>query len=137
MIRWSAELARRLACGDEDKRALGPLIRRFVELSRKVHREGFQSLDAEIASTDDALFKIGLRLVAEGLTGEPLEDILSTYLLTADEKGWGFLRACVIIEGLVSLAEGDEAALVVRKLVPYYGADRAFAALQDLESSAP
>ncbi len=137
MIRWSAELARRMACGDEDKRALSPLIRRFIELSRKVRREGFQSLEAELAASDDSLFKIGLRLVAEGLSGEPLEDILSTYLLTQDEKGWPFLRACVTIEGLLAIAEGDEAALIVRKLVPYFGADRAFAALQDLESSAP
>jgi flagellar motor component MotA len=126
-----------MACGDEDKRALSPLIRRFIELSRKVRREGFQSLEAELAASDDSLFKIGLRLVAEGLSGEPLEDILSTYLLTQDEKGWPFLKACVTIEGLLSIAEGDEAALIVRKLVPYFGADRAFAALQDLESSAP
>lgn len=137
MIRWSAELARRLACSDEDKRALGPLIRRFVDLSRRMRREGLASLESEMATVEDPLFKIGLRLVAEGLTGEPLEDILSTYLLTLDEKGWPFLRACVTIEGLLSVAEGDEPALIVRKLVPYYGVDRAFAALQDLEAGAP
>ena len=137
MIRWSAELSRRLACGDEDKRALGPLIRRFVDLSRRMRREGASSLEAEMATVDDALFKIGLRLVMEGLSGEPLEDILSTYLLIQDEKGWPFLRACVTIEGLLAVAEGDDPALIVRKLVPYYGADRAFAALQDLEAGAP
>jgi flagellar motor component MotA len=137
MIRWSAELARRMACGDEDKRALGPLIRRFVDLSRRARREGFQALEAETAALEDPLFKIGLRLVGEGLAGEPLEDILATYLLSSDEKGWPFLKACVTIEGLLSLAEGDEPALMVRKLVAYYGADRALAALQELESSAP
>lgn len=137
MIRWSAELSRRLACSDEDKRALGPLIRRFVDLARKMRREGLVSLEAEMTAVEDPLFKIGLRLVAEGLAGEPLEDILSTYLLNLDEKGWPFLRACVTIEGLLSIAEGDEPALIVRKLVPYYGVDRAFAALQDLEASAP
>ncbi len=137
MIRWSAELSRRMTCGDEDKRALGPLLRRLVELSRKSRREGFQALEAEIAAIEDPLFKIGLRLVGEGLAGEPLEDILCTYLLTSDEKGWPFLRACVTIEGLLALAEGDEPALMVRKLVAYYGADRALAALQELEASAP
>jgi flagellar motor component MotA len=136
MIRWSAELARRMNSGDEEKRALGPLVRRFVDLSRKTRREGFQSLEAETASIDDPLFKIGLRLVSEGLAGEPLEDILSTYLLASDEKGWPFLRACVTIEGLLSLAEGDDPDLMVRKLVAYYGADRALAALQELEAAA-
>jgi flagellar motor component MotA len=137
MIRWSAELSRRLACGEEEKRALGPLIRRFVDLSRRMRREGSSSLEAEMATVDDALFKIGLRLVVEGLSGEPLEDILSTYLLIQDEKGWPFLRACVTIEGLLAVAEGDDPALIVRKLVPYYGADRALAALQDLEAGSP
>lgn len=136
MIRWSAELARRMNSGDEDKRALGPLIRRFVDLSRKARREGFQSLEAETASVEDPLFRIGLRLVGEGLAGEPLEDILSTYLLSMDEKGWPFLRACVTIEGLLSLAEGDDPDLMIRKLVAYYGADRALAALQELETAA-
>lgn len=137
MIRWSAELSRRLNCGDEEKRALSPLIRRFVDLTRKARREGFQSLEAEISGIEDPLFKIGLRLVGEGLAGEPLEDILSTYLLASDDKGWPFLRACVTIEGLLALAEGDEPALMVRKLVAYFGADRAFAALQELEASSP
>ncbi len=137
MIRWNAELVRRLACAEEEKRALGPLIRRFVELSRKARREGFQALESDIASLDDPLFRIGLRLVAEGLSGQALEDILATYLLTADEKGWPFLRACAVIDGLLSLAEGDEPALMARKLVAYFGADRALAALQELEGSTP
>jgi flagellar motor component MotA len=137
MIRWSAELSRRMACGDEDKRALAPLMRRLVDLSRKMRREGFQALEAELPGIEDPLFRIGLKLVGEGLVGEPLEDILGTYLLSSDEKGWPFLRACVTIEGLLALAEGDEPALMVRKLVAYYGADRALAALQELESSAP
>lgn len=137
MIRWNAELSRRLACGDEDKRALGPLIRRFVELSRKARREGFEALEADEASVEDPLFKVGLRLVVEGVSGEGLEEILATYLLVSDEKGWPFLRSCAVVDGLVSLAEGDEPALIVRKLVSYYGADRALSALQELEGSAP
>ncbi|MBL8967115.1 MAG: hypothetical protein JNG85_08900 [Spirochaetaceae bacterium] len=136
MIRWNAELARRLACGDEEKRALGPLIRRFVELSRTTRREGYLALESELSGLDDPLFKVGLRLVAEGLSGEALEEILATYLLAADEKGWPFLRSCAIVDGLLSLAEGDEPALMVRKLVAYFGADRALAALQELEGSA-
>jgi len=137
MIRWSAELAKRLACGDDEKRALGPLIRRFVDLSRKSKREGWQALEAEAASTDDSLLKVGLRLVLEGLSGDPLEDILATYLITADEKGWPFLRACATVEGLLSLAEGDDASLMIRKLAAYYGADRALAVLQELEGGTP
>jgi len=138
MIRWNAELSRRLACGDDEKRALGPLIRRFIELSRKARREGFASLEAdEEPGIDDPLFKVGIKLVGEGISGDGLEEILTTYLLVSDEKGWPFLKSCVIVDGLVSLADGDEPALIVRKLVSYYGADRALNALQELEGSAP
>ncbi len=138
MIRWNAELSRRLSCSDDDKRALGPLIRRFVELSRKVRREGFASLGTDDESAiDDPLFKIGIKLVSEGVSGDGLEEILATYLLVSEEKGWPFLKSCVIVDGLVSLADSDEPALIVRKLVSYYGADRALNALQELEGSAP
>jgi hypothetical protein len=69
----------------------------------------------------------------EGLSGEALEDILATYLLADDSSGWPFLRACVVVEGLLSLAEADDPALMARKLVAYYGADRALGALEELE----
>jgi hypothetical protein len=135
MIHWSAELARRLACADDEKRVLGPLIRRFVELLRRARLEGYQSLEAEADRTEDPLLRVGLKLVAEGLSGEPLEEILATYLLVADEKGAAFLRSCAVAEGLISLAEGDEAALMIRKLAAYYGADRAASVLQEIEGA--
>jgi hypothetical protein len=69
----------------------------------------------------------------EGLTGEALEDILSTYLVAEERSGFPFLQACVIVEGLLSLAEADEPALMARKLVAYLGAERALGALEELE----
>lgn len=137
MISWNAELSRRLSCGDDERRALGPLIRRFIDLSRKVRKEGYLVLDAEAAQAEDPLLRVGLHLVAEGVSGETLEDILATYLLANDEKGWPFLRACATIEGLLSLSEGDESPLMIRKLTAYYGADRALSVLQELEGTTP
>ncbi|HUX39604.1 MAG TPA: hypothetical protein VMV83_00435 [Rectinemataceae bacterium] len=133
MINWNAELAKRLACGEDERRGLGPLIRRFIDLARKARKEGFLALEAEAAQTEDPLLKVGLRLVAEGVSGDDLEDILATYLLANDEKGWPFLRSCATVEGLVSLAAGDENPILIRKLVAYYGADRALSLLQELE----
>ena len=137
MIRWNAELAKRLACGEDERRALGPLIRRFIDLSRKARKEGYLALEDDAAQSDDPLLKVGLRLVAEGVSGEALEEILATYLLTSDDKGWPFLKACATIEGLVSLSESDDSPLMIRKLVAYYGADRALSLLQELEAPAP
>ncbi len=137
MIQWNAELARRLACREEEKRGIAPLIRRFMELDRRTRSEGFQALESEIPAADDPLLAVGLRLVMEGLSGEILEDILATYLLAEERTGWPFLRACVIVEGLMSLAEADDPAIMARKLVAYYGADRALGVLEELEKEAP
>ncbi len=133
MIQWNAELARRLRCREEEKRELAPLIRRLMDLARLARSEGFQSLERELPSVDDPILAVGIRLVMEGLAGEALEDILATYLLAEDRAGYAFLRACVSIEGLLSLAEAEEPALMARKLVAYLGAERALGALEELE----
>ncbi len=136
MIQWNADLARRLQCRDEEKKELGPFIARLMELDRKARSEGFLSLEAELASIEDPLLGVGVRLVMEGISGEALEEILSTYLLIEGRSGWPFLKACVSIEGLLALAESDDPALMARKLLPYFGADRALAALEELEKAA-
>jgi hypothetical protein len=136
MIEWNADLARKLHCRDEEKKTLGPFIKRMMELDRKARDEGFLSLEAELPSIDDPLLSIGLRLVMEGISGEALEEILATYLLVESRSGWPFLKACVTIEGLLALAESDDPALMARKLLPYFGVDKALQALEELEGNA-
>jgi flagellar motor component MotA len=133
MIQWSADLARRLQCRDEEKKALGPFIKRLMDLDRKARSEGFLSLESDAAAVDDPLLSIGLRLVMEGISGEALEEILATYLLVEERAGWHFLKACVTIEGLLAISESDDPALMARKLLPYFGAEKAIAALEELE----
>jgi flagellar motor component MotA len=135
MIQWNADLARRLRCRDEEKKALGPMIRRLMDLDRKARDEGFLSLESELASIDDPLLAVGVRLVMEGVSGQALEEILATYILVEERSGWPFLKACVTIEGLLALAESDEPALMARKLLPYFGADKALAALEEIEKA--
>ena len=133
MIQWNADLARKLHCPDEEKKGLAPIIERLMDLDRKARDEGFLSLESELPSIDDSLLSIGIRLVMEGVSGEALEEILATYLLIEERSGWPFLKACVTIEGLLALAESDDPALMARKLLPYFGADKALAALEELE----
>ena len=136
MIQWNADLAHKLQCREDEKKGLGPLIKRLMDLDRKARSEGFLSLESELPSMDDPLLVVGVRLVMEGVSGEALEEILATYLLIEEHSGWPFLKACVIVEGLLALAESDDPALMARKLLPYFGADRAIAALEDLERAA-
>jgi flagellar motor component MotA len=133
MIQWNADLARRLKCSDEEKKGLIPLIARIMDLDSKARDRGFLALESELPSLGDPLLEVGLRLVIEGVSGEALEEVLATYLLIEGRSGWPFLKACVIVEGLLALAESDDPALVARKLLPYFGADKALAALEELE----
>jgi hypothetical protein len=133
MIHWNAELARRLQCRDDEKKGLAPLIRRLLDLDRIARTEGFQALEPELATIGDPLLSIGLRLVMEGVSEEALEEILATYVMIDERSGWPFLRSCVIVEGLLAIAEVDDPALMARKLIAYYGADKAAAALEELE----
>jgi flagellar motor component MotA len=135
MIQWNADLARRLHCREEEKKALVPVIRRLMDLDRKARDQGFLALESDLASIDDPLLAVGVRLVMEGVSGEALEEILATYLLVEERSGWPFLKACVTIEGLLALAESDEPALMARKLLPYFGADKALAALEEIEKT--
>jgi hypothetical protein len=136
MIEWNADLARRLHCRDEEKKGLGPIITRLMELNRKAQSDGFLSLESELSSIDEPLLAIGLRLVMEGISGEALEEILATYLHVESRSGWPLLKACVTVEGLLSIAESDDPALMARKLLPYYGVDKALPALEELERGA-
>jgi flagellar motor component MotA len=133
MIQWNADLARRLRCGDDEKKGLGDLIARIMDLDRKARDEGFLSLESELPKLGDPLLEVGLRLVMEGVSGEALEEVLATYLLIEGRSGWHFLKACVIVEGLLALAESDDPELIARKLLPYFGADKALSALEELE----
>ena len=86
MIQWSADLARMLHCREEERKGLTPIIRRLMDLDRKARDEGFLALESELASIEDPLLAVGVRLVMEGVAGEALEDILATYLLV--EERW-------------------------------------------------
>jgi Flagellar motor component len=133
MIQWNADLARRLQCRDEEKKTLAQIIKRLMALDRKARGEGFLSLESELPSIDDPLLAMGVRLVMEGVSGEALEEILASYLLVEERSGWPFLKACVTIEGILALSESDDPALMARKLLPYFGAEKALAALEELE----
>jgi flagellar motor component MotA len=96
MIQWNADLARRLQCRDEEKKELGPFIARLMDLDRKARGEGFLSLESELASIEDPILQVGLRLVMEGISGEALEEILATYLLIEELRNVNCLAATAI-----------------------------------------
>lgn len=137
MIQWNAALARRLSCPEDRKAALPALVRTLAGFAQKARTEGIPALQEAARKTDDPFLALGLGLVAEGLSGELLEDILAAHLITGELFGYDFLKACMTAETLVSISQGDAAALTVRKLVAYCGAERASSLLDEFGPVSP
>ncbi len=135
MIQWNADLSRRLSCSGEEKTGLVSLIKRFLDLSATYRTEGLTAMEAASRNFTEALFTAGIQLMAEGISGETLEDILATYLAVSPDTGYAFLQSCVIAEGIVGLSNGDDPAVLVRKLAAYFGAGDALPLLDELETA--
>ncbi|MCX7027349.1 MAG: hypothetical protein NT061_07700 [Spirochaetes bacterium] len=132
MILWNAELTKRLACSEREKALLPSLIGGLLGLCDSAKTEGFKSLAQSEDSTRRPFMAYGLRLIAEGLSSETIEEILAIYLATSPLSGYEFLSQCVCAEALLSLAAGDPRDLMLRKLAPYAGAQAATDLLETL-----
>jgi flagellar motor component MotA len=136
MILWNADLAKRLACPDEEKTSLPLIIKDLLRLATKSRIEGPKALLNEAATAKNSMLSYGLRLIGEGLSVESLEEILSIYLAVSPSSGFEFLKLCLYVETLVSIAAGDSPELTLRKLAPYCGIEKSYALLASLESQA-
>lgn len=135
MILWNAELTKRLACSDKDKAALPQIVEEMLVVSDKARNEGilpFVSTDE--SSKQPAMLRYGFKLIAEGLSPEVLEEILAIYLSTSTLVGFEFLKQCIYVEALLSIAAGDSRDLLLRKLAPYCGAEKAYSLLKAMDS---
>jgi len=151
MILWNAELTKRLACSDKEKAALPAIVQELLAISDKTRNEGILPLAStdqfltDLSKTDQLkidqskidqspMLYYGFRLIAEGLSTEALEEILAIYLTTSAYSGFEFLKQCMYVEALLSIAAGDSRELLLRKLVPYCGAEKAYSLLKALDA---
>jgi len=134
MILWNADLAKRLACPDEDKASLPLLIQEMLRTATRSRIEGLKTLAGEAVAAKNHMLSCGLRLISEGMSVETLEEVLSIYLAVSPESGIEFMKLCIYAETLVSIAAGDSPELTLRKLAPYCGIEKSYALLETLES---
>ncbi len=137
MIMWNAELTKRLACTEKEKAALPGFVTGILDLADRLRAGGIKSLiGAELEKNQDIL-AYGLRMISEGLSPETLEEILAIYLATSTLTGYEFLVQCIYVEAILGIASGDSRDLLLRKLAPYCGAEKAFALLKAQEPQGP
>lgn len=133
MILWNAELTKRLACSEKEKALLPSLVEGLLALNDAAKTEGMKALSQVDDPSRRPIVVYGLRLIAEGLSVETLEEILAIYLATSTSSGYEFLSQCVCAEALLSLAAGDSREIMLRKLAPYAGAQAATTLLEALD----
>ncbi len=133
MIMWNAELAKRLSCTEKEKAALPALITGLLDLADRLRAGGIKSFIGVDLEKDQDILAYGLRMISEALSMETLEEVLAIYLATSTLTGFEFLVQCIYVEALLSIAAGDTRDLLLRKLAPYCGAEKAFALLKAQE----
>lgn len=123
MIQWTAELSRRLVCTPEERRGLIPIMTRLTGMAQAYEEGGIEALALAAKDSGEALLYVGIDLIAEGIIGEALEDILATYLAVSPDDGFAFLKTCIIAEGLCGIADGELPATFTRRLAAWFGAE--------------
>ncbi len=137
MIMWNAELTKRLSCTEKEKAALPTLVTGLLDLADRLRAGGIKSLIGAESGKDQDILAYGLRMISEGLSLETLEEVLAIYLAMSTLSGYEFLVQCIYVEALLSIAAGDSRDLLLRKLAPYCGAEKAFALLKAQEPDLP
>ena len=123
MIYWNADLAAKIACSSEDMKILPSYIDYLVDSAKKIAQGVIQPDSEQLSSEKDDFFRYGLLLVSEGLSGEILEEILAVLLYVSKVEGIEFLKQCVAAEAILSIANGEDEEIMLRKLLPYCGID--------------
>lgn len=122
MIYWNADLAARLACSPAEMADIPEFINTMLAVAEETRKNGPRQMLDRLGEADRLLL-YGMHLLADGLAGEILEEILATLLYVGKEKGQLFLKRCIIAETLLAMAEGAESMELRRRLLPYCGID--------------
>ncbi|MEN6599941.1 MAG: hypothetical protein ABFC21_05975 [Rectinema sp.] len=134
MIYWNADLAAKIRCSSEEMKILPSYIDYLVGSANKIAQGGIQPTSGQFSSEKDDFFRYGLLLVGEGLSGEILEEILAVLLYVSKAEVIDFLKQCIAAEAILSIANGEDEEIMLRKLLPYCGIDVALDAIAQRKS---
>jgi hypothetical protein len=113
----------RAACTREEKGLIVDIVNMFAALSEKVCRDGLPSLEEDRDALPDKRIAYLLGLAIDGFPPADIRTIGETAIASFGYSGLELLAAMVVVEGCVSLANGDRPSLVLRKLAPCLGKD--------------
>ena len=116
----SFEFFERAKCSDEEKKTILPIMLRIIYLLEKARRQGLLSLEDDVEKIDSFLLKIGLTLIIDGTDPELVRSILDNYMYSSYLWGKELLERMVIIEGIMSIQDGDHPRILLEKFEGIY-----------------
>jgi len=112
-------LIKKIKCSKKEKIKCIGIIKKLCYFLEKIRREGLLAVEDEINEITDKFFKHGLKLIIDGTDPDIVKNILLNYLYLSNEKGRVLLEKCIILEGLLSIQNGDNPRILTAKLGSY------------------
>jgi len=114
---------KRIECTVEEKKSLLPLIDEITEASAKFRKQGLLGLEEVCNNTANELLKQGLEFAIDGKDLLVMRNEIKQLLGSSQQTGVDLLSEYIIVEGVLSLAEGYVPRITRDHLNMYLGLD--------------
>ncbi|MTI47896.1 MAG: helix-turn-helix domain-containing protein [Firmicutes bacterium] len=112
----------RIKCNSNEKRECLNTLGMILEASKKAHKKGLLALEEDTNAISNKFFKKGLELVLYGMEPLVIREVLENYIIVGDYKGKELLERVLMLEGILSIQQGDYPWVIREKLCSYFGA---------------
>ena len=117
---------------EEDRVRCVPIIKQMLEFAHITRTLGVLALVRTVKDKDlDPLMKVAIDLITDGWDPMLVKGILENILETEQYQGYELLKACIIVEGALSIQAGEIPDLMEIKLASFIGLDYVVQAVED------
>ena len=120
-MEYDLEFARKIKCGEEDKRHCLGLVSLLLSLAKKARTYGMLALAKDAEETSSFLLSKGIQLATDGANPRVVRSVLEFYILSGDYSGRALLERCLILEGVLAIQDGLHPNLLKELLLSFFG----------------
>jgi flagellar motor component MotA len=113
----------RLHFTDDNRRACFETAHTIVAITQDVRRNGLLSLDGKLSSMDSFFLRTALQLAVDNTSLELIRAIMQNWIISGDYRGKELLERIIILEGVISILNGEPPTIIREKLGIYIGED--------------
>jgi len=106
---------------DDDRRECLPMAARILEMSLIARQKGLLALEDYILQAQEStFFKVGAMVVDVNDPNE-IKEIFQNFIMSTPYKGAELLKRVLIMEGVLMIAEAENACNIRERLLPFFG----------------